>query len=856
VSLYSALLWLYPASFRAEYAGEMQAIFRQRLRAAKGRALLQLWIDTVLEHVGNALGAHWDILRQDLAYAVRSLIHAPGFAFTAIAVIALGIGANTAVFSVADFVFLRPLPYAGAERLVKLWEEPDGGGMNEVSAPLYREWSTQLESYEAMGAYYRNSVNLVGEGSPQRLEMAAVTASLLPILGVPPMRGHLFDRGEDDAVIVSYGLWQSSLGGDEGVLGKRVLIDGNPHVVVGVMPRDFHYPNRQIALWTLIGAKQLDDPDLTNTYWEVLARLRPGVSLKQADTETRELTRRIRRSHPQEMEDVGAVVLGLRDEFSQRPRLMLAALCGAAACVLLIACANLANLLLARALTRRRELLVRAALGAGRERLVRQSITESLLLALIGGAIGIAIAAIAVPLLARLVPETLPIAQAPSIDPRIIGFAAVLTFVTGLGFGIFPAWQSAQALDLTGMAAGARSGGGRQAHARSTLVVVEIIATVVLLVSAGLLMRALLRLQDVDPGFRAPGVMTLRTALPSPQYDATAARAAFYRQVLSDVRALPGVTSAAYITSLPVAAGGGIWPVVPEGSATPRNGVEYASSRYVTPGYFATMAIPLLRGRDVADTDLQKQGDIAVVSQSFAAHYWPGQDPIGKRFKFQTTVRTVVGVVGDVRMRGPEQPSEPQAYLAYQQADDGSSPFYAPKDLVIRATITPTALVPAVRSIVERIDPQQPVSDIRSMDAVVEEATAARSVQVRVLAIFAALGAFLAAIGIHGLLALSVSSRQHEIGVRLALGAQRADIVRMVMRQGVLLAAAGVVPGIVIAYAVAHAMRSLLAGVDPGDVQTFVAVAALCALITLTGSLLPTLRAVRIDPAAAFRTQT
>ena len=851
--LYAALLHLYPSSFHAEYAAEMQAIFVSRLRAAQGTAeRVRLLLDSVGELLVNAMAAHWDILRQDVAYAIRTLAHAPGFAATTIVVIALGIGANTAVFSVADFVLFRPLPYADADRLVKLWQQPSGYSFNEISPALYRDWNTSLKSYQAMGAFYGKSSNLVGEGEPLRLEQAVVTPDLLPILGISPARGRLFADDDAGAVIVSHGLWQTYLGADEGVLGKRLLIDGEPRVVVGVMPQDFHFPNRGVALWTLIGKEQGDD-DRGNTYWQALARLRPGVTVEQASAELTALTDRLRQSFPVEMEDTGAIVVPLRDEFQQRPRMMLFALLGAGACVLLIACANLAILVLARALTRRRDMLVRSALGAGQERLIRQSVTESLFLSAIGGTLGVAIAALAVPLLSQLVPSTLPVAQAPTIDPRIVGFAAALTVLTGLAFGVFPAWRAARTLDLTGLSGGGRTGGALRARARSVLVVVEIMAAVVLLVSTGLLLRALLQLQAVDLGFRTPGVVTLRTALPSPRYDVTALRAAFYEQVLADVRTMPGVSAAGYATSLPVAAGGGIWPVVPEGAVP--NPSERASSRFVTPGYFAAMEIPLLQGRDVSESDQTDQPWVAVVSQSFAERYWPGRNPIGRRFKFGGDERTVVGVVGDVRMRGPEITSEPQVYMAYKQLRDGQSTFFAPRDLVIRSATPAETLVPAVREIVRRVDPQQPVSDVRSLSAIVDDATSARSVQVKVLAAFAALGALLAAVGIHGLLSLAVSSRQHEIGVRIALGAQRSDIVRMVMRQGVLLALAGVIPGIAIAYAVARAMQSLLAGIDPGDVQTFLGVAVLCAAMTLLGSLLPTLRAVRVDPATAFRAQ-
>ncbi|MDP9176993.1 MAG: ABC transporter permease [Gemmatimonadota bacterium] len=869
---YSALLRLFPASFRAEYAGEMRAILGARLRQSPGMlSRLMLWIETIADVVLNAAAVHWDILRQDLRYTARTLARSPGFALTAVLVTALGIGANTAAFSVADFVFLRPLPYAEPDRLVKLWQARDGvrRAQNQASAVIYREWKTSSKSFEAIGAYYGSAVNLVGKGDPQRLESSSVTASLLPILGVQPVKGRLFTadeerEGDTGPVVLSYRVWQMQLGGDPAIIGRQIILDGSPRLVIGVMPRDFHFPRREVDLWRLMGNQERDDDDVANTYWEVLARLRSGVTPEQAQAEMDLIARRVQQQYPDDQEGVGVFVNPLHDEVSTQSRLLLLALCGAAACVLLIACANLANLLLARALARRKEILVRSALGAGRERLVRQSMTESLVLAALGGVLGVAVAYVALPLLTRLVPATLPIADSPSIDPRVLLFAGLLTAVTGIGFGVLPAWRSAGQLDLSGLGDGARSGGGRRDRARSTLVIAEVMVSVVLLISAGLLMRALLRIQNVDTGFKAESVLTLRTALPESTYPTIADRAAFYQGVLEGVRSIPGVTSAAYITSLPIAAQGGVWPVLPEGQSLTRAQTKTASSRFVTPGYFASLGIPLRRGRDILDTDETHRPWVAVVSDSFAHRYWPNEDPVGKRFKFLNDMREVVGVVGDVRMRGPERPSEPQVYLSHKQIREGldsagvpitTSRFYAPKDLVIRSSVPATALIPAVRRVVQQVDPQQPISNIKTMSEIVSDVTAARSVQVRVLMAFAVIAFLLAAVGIHGLLSFTVSSRQHEIGVRMALGAQRSEIVRLIMSRGIVLGAAGVIPGLAIAYVAGRAMQSLLAGVQPTDRVTFIVAGTLCALMTIVGSLLPTLRAARVDPAAAFRAE-
>ena len=860
--LYSLLLLLYPASFRSEYGGEMARIFRIRRRQTSGAwPTASLWAATIGEVVLNASAVHWDILLQDLRYTARMLGRTPGFTVTAILVTALGVGANTAAFSVADFVFLRPLPYPGGDRLVKLWEAPPDFDRMEVAPANYADWKASATSFEAMGAWYDSAVNLVGRGDPQRVQAATVTADLLPILRVQPFLGRLFGAAEERegataTVVLGHGLWQAQFGGDRGIIGRRVLLDGKPRVVVGVMPRGFCFPDRDVGLWMPMSVQEKSDDERTNNYWKVLARLAPGVTLGQARAEMGTIASRLEQEYPNELERVGASVFRLRDEFPHQSRLLLLALCGAAACVLLVTCANLANLLLARALARRGELLVRSALGAGRERLIRQWFTESLVLAGLGGVLGVAAAAAALPLLARLVPTTRPTAQSPSMDLRVLLFAALIAALTGIGFGVVPAWRAARSHDMTALGNGGRSGGGRRERARSVLVASEVMASVVLLVCAGLLTRALWNLRDTDPGFRAQNVLTLRTALPATRYDTTLRRADFYHRVLTGVRAIPGVSSAAYITGLPMAMGGGIWPVTIPGESQSRAHAKAASSRYVTPGFFASLGIPMRRGRDVSDADTFDRPFVAVVSESFSRRYWPGVDPIGGEFTFGPGGRrTIVGVVADVRVRGPEQTSEPQVYLPYKQVGDNQSVFYHPKDLVVRTSLPMATVVPQVREVVRGVDPQQPISNVQPMAEVVADQTAARSVQVRVLGAFAAIASLLAAVGIHGLLSFAVSTRRREIGLRIAIGAGQGEIVRMVMRQALALAAAGLIPGIAVAYAAGRAMQSLLAGVKPGDPVTLFAAGLLCVVMTLFGSLLPTLRAVRVDPATALRSE-
>src|SRR5580698_843760 len=523
--LYRALLHLYPASFRAEYGEEMCAVLTQRQTSL---------LSATVEVLRNAPAVHWDILRQDLCYAARTLARAPGFTAVAILVLALGIGANTAVFSVTDYVLIRPLPFLSPDRLVRVWEKLPGYRQMELSPVNYRDWRRMNTVFEDLAAVTTQEVNLIGESAPERVKAALVTGNLFSVLGVPPLLGHSIGPADDRdgaprTVVLSYGVWQRAFGGDTGVLGHKLDLNGTPHVVIGVMPPEFRFPNQAVDLWMPFAFPESAYSDRNNNYLDGIGRLRNGVTLQQARAEMNLIADQLRRQYPKELENTGASVNVLRDdEIPDQRRLLLLALAGAALCVLLIACSNLANLLLARALVRERELAVRTAIGAGR---------------------------------ARLVPYTLPVEQASAFDWRVLLFAGLLTALTGVVFGVAPAWRVCRKADLTGLREGARAGSGKKERLRSALVMAEVTASVVLLVSTGLLLRALWKLQGVDPGFRTEGVLTLRTALSTPKYDPTALRANFYNRVMGGIRQLPGVTDAAYISFLPMAMGGGIWPV-------------------------------------------------------------------------------------------------------------------------------------------------------------------------------------------------------------------------------------------------------------------------------------------------------
>ena len=854
---YNALLLLYPKSFRQEYGDEMRQIFRERLEKADGAiAFLSVWFSAIRDVVPNALLTHLDILSQDLKFTVRTLLRTPGFTITAVVVAALGIGATTAAFSVTDRVLFRELPFFDSEKLVSLYQAEPGYSRFEPSPSHFRDWKQMNAVFEDMGAYATTSMNLIAGVEPQRVNGAWASSNLFGVLHVAPQVGRLFTPEEDTegapgTVILSYGLWVDAFGGSASVVGKNIRLDEQSYTVVGVMPRSFSFPNRATRFWTPFRFTPGHYEDRENHYLGIVGRLKPGISLDGARAGMKAVNERLKLTYPKENDLTLAL---LRDQTPSQARLLLVALFGAALCVLLIACTNLASLLIARSLQRRKELAVRTAIGAGRERLIRQLVTESVVLAVCGGALGIALAYGATPLLAQLAPTNLPLTDVAAIDGRILAFAALMTLVTGIGFGIVPALALNGEHSLDGLREGARGGVGGRRRLRSALVFAEVAISVVLLVSCGQLVRALWKVQGTDPGFATEGLLTARTSLSTTRYAPTALRAQFFERVLTEVRALPGVKSAAYTSFLPMVMRGGIWDVKIPGREE-NKAEDKVSMRFVTPGYFETLGIPLLQGRDFNTFDTRTAPSVLVVSESFAKRYWPDQDPIGRVVNVTFEDRVIVGVAADVKVRGLERISEPQVYLGHQQINDGWVPFYTPKDLAVRVAGDPVTMAPAVREIIRRADPLVPVSDVRTMKNIIEAETASRSAQLKVLQAFALIAILLAAVGLHGLIAFSVSNRLQEIGVRIALGADKGHIVRLVIDDGLRLAAAGVAVGIGLAYAAGRSMSALLAGLDPFDAPTFLIAVALVALMTIGGSLLPAWRAVRVNPMKVMRTE-
>lgn len=812
----------------------------------------------------------FETFRQDLRYTLRTLVRAPGFTMTAILVTALGVGATTAAFTLADHVLMRPLPFPDPDRLVKILEgsvkRPANlrgiRGTNNVAPANFLSWRDMSSSFDVMGAYGFVTSNLVGSGEPERLDGAAITYGALEITGVRPALGRGLTQADDRqgapcTVLISDGFWRRKFGGDTSIVGTTLRLDDESCVVGGVMPRGFAFPTRNTVFWRPIRLPA-EPGDRRNNYLWVIARLKPGVSREQAEADMAAVSATLGRMYPADNAEIRAVMFGLREELGDQPRMLLFALMGASACVLLIACTNLASLLIARATARGRELAVRTALGAGRGRLVRQLLTESLLLALCGGALGLVVGTAAVPMAVRLVPTALPIAEVPSVDLRMLLIAALVTLGTGIGFGVLPAFRAARQASATGLREGARAGLSRRTQrVRAGLVVAQVSVSIVLLVCAGLLIRALMRVQSTPPGFHTEGVLTMRTTLPAAKYGLQAPRVEFYRRVLEGVSALPGVTAAAYTSYLPMTMRGGVWPVafpgVPEGPP----GSNLASARYVTSEYFRVMEIPLKLGRGFQESDSLLAQPVAIVSERFVQVHLDGRPPLGQTFQFGPAgQRTIVGVVGEVHVRGLESRSEPQVYLAYQQQRDNSTVGYMPKDLVIKLDPPDqqlAAVAAAVRRIVASVDPNQPIADIQPLAAIVDGETTARAVQVRVLGAFAALACLLAAVGLHGLLAFVVSARAREFGVRQALGAEPREILALVARHGLVLGMAGVAVGVVAAYLAGRWIESLLVGVSPFDAPALAIAISVSIAMTLAGSLLPALRAARISPSEAMR---
>jgi putative ABC transport system permease protein len=806
-------------------------------------------------------------LWQDLRYALRTLGKNPAFTSIAIVAIALGIGANTVIFSAVNAVLLRRLPFKNPEQLVMVWENAAHLGFpkNTPSPPNFVDWQRQNTVFTGMAAISERSFNLTGVGEPERLDGRRVSANLFDLLGVPALLGRTFvpedDRPGSHVVLASYSLWQRRFGSDPGIIGRAVMLNGETYTVVGVMPRAVHLPgygNWNDELWVPIAFTNEEATQRGNHFLEVIARIKPGITLRQAQAEMETIAARLATQYPRYNTRIGAKVTPLHEELVGDIKPALFILFGAVGFVLLIACANVANLLLARAAVREKEIALRLALGASRSRLTRQFLTESVLLALLGGGFGLLLALAGIRVLKMFIPATISQTQTISIDLKVLVFTALLALLTGIVFGLAPATHASNSNLNDSLKEGSRdSAAGRKGNRlRDLLVVGEVAVSFILLIGAGLLINSFLHLRNLDPGFRADHLLTMKVDLSEQRYPDRERRSVFFGEVLRGIRALPGVQSVAVAGNLPLTYNGDSTGISVEGIPDPPPD-EWPDVifRAIGPGYFSTMGIPMIRGRDFTDQDKADSKNVVVISEKTARHYWPGKDPIGKRLKPGSTTsdvpwREVIGVVKDVRQNDFIAEPKMQMYFTYRQLKD-----LAANALIVRTSVEPMTLTISVRNAIWAVDKNQPVADIDTMDQIVSEAIARQRFSMLLLGIFAALALVLAAMGIYGVMSYSVAQRTHEIGIRMALGARRADVLKMTVKQGLKLVSIGMMLGLAAAFLLTRVLASLLFGISSTDPITFLGISLVLLAVAILASYLPALRATKVDPIIALRAQ-
>ena len=869
--------WLRPAQQDAEFGEELRFHLDQQIEAnlasgmTEGEAVRAARL--ALGHLaglreesrGSRPGAWFRQILRDAAYGGRLLRKAPAFAVTGILIVALGIGAVTAIFSVVYGVVLSPLPYAEPERLVNVWMRAPGLALPRVQVTVADQIDWQASNHVFGEIAILRTIanfNITGGGEPERLFAARVSASLFRVLGVTPALGRGFTDeenavGRDRVAILSDGLWRRRFGSDRSIVGGTINLSGVPHTVVGVMKPDFQYPGRETQLWTPLTF----DPEelvsrLGNNYVAV-ARLEPGVTLAEAQGEMDVIAKRLANTYPATA-GIGIIkgveVVPLLEQTVGAVRPTLYVLFGAVSCLLLIACLNLANLLGARAASRAREFAVRLALGASRTRLALQAVAEVAPIVLLGGALGVAAAMAGVAAFVPLAPATLPRTETIAVSLPVLLFSTGLLALTGLVGALLPgaqAWRSSLTA-ATREESRSSSAGPRQSRARNVLVVAQIALVLPLLVGAGLLTRTFSKLVQVDPGFRADNVLSLHLAIPRSKYQSNAAVAALCGRLVERIGALPGVASVAMVNRLPLAGVGQVNPFEFE-SPDPVKPTVASDSRTITPDYFRTMGIPLREGRLFTDRDGAAAAQVGIIDERIARSLWPGKSALGHRFRFPPGLIAglpwveVVGVVGHVRHDGLDVDPRPQIYFNYlQRAQDRMV-------LVVRGAREVQALTPAVIAAIKEVDPDQAVYDVRTMEDVVERSTSQRWLNMTLVTTFASMALLLASVGVYGVISFGVMRQAREFGIRLALGAERRAITRLVLRRGATLAASGAAIGLAAAVLLTRAMASLLYGVTPGDPVSFVAAPVLLVLVALVASYLPARRAASVDPAITLR---
>lgn len=794
-------------------------------------------------------------LIQDMRYALRQLRKSPGFTLVAVLTLALGIGANTAIFSVVEGVLLRPLPYRDSDQLARVWSTSDRSSRDVSSYPDFKDWADQNHSFQQMAAYRTQSFNLSGGDHPERIGGLLITTRFLELLDVNPILGRSFSKdeyaGPNHIVLLRAALWQSHFGGDPGVLGRSVKLDDESYTVIGVLPSSFDFPPDESKGGVVLPLP----PDMRRThgFLYVLGRLNPDTTLLSAQADLDTLTRRFAELYKED-KGQGVSVQSLQASFvsNYRPALMI--LLGAVGLVLLITCANVANLFLGRASSRQREVAVRASLGAGRVRLMRQFLTESLVIGLAGGALGLVFAGWGVSVLVRLLTQSFSIRGTEAIGANlpVLAFAAAISIMTGLISGLLPALFASKVNLSEGLREGGRSVGTSRSHKRfrGALVVSEVALALLLLSCAGLLIRSLMLLTRVDSGVRTENVMAIDLSLTTAKYSHTATRAALFSQILERVVRLPDVQSAAVVADVPLTQNEDSIGFSIEGVPDPPARKPSVRFNIVGPGYFTTLGIPLTEGRDFADTDADGAPTVIVVNQAMVRRFWPNQNPIGRRITTDNkTWSSIVGVAGDVRQMGLRADSEPEVYLSYMQ-----DPFQWPYlSLLVRAGSDPVKLFPSIQQAVWMVDKDQPLSNPITLDQVRSHSIAQPRIAALLLGLFAGAALLLAAVGLYGVVSYWVAERTHEIGVRMALGAGSFDVFVQVVGRGLLLALLGTALGLMGSLAATRALASFLFGIRSTDPLTFAAVALLLISVALGASYFPARRAARIDPVVALR---
>ena len=794
---------------------------------------------------------------QDIRFAVRALRKTPGFTVAAVLMLALGIGATTAVVSAVNVTLVRPLPYTDPDRIVMVWEEMNVAGIRQnTPAPAnFIDWSRRNRVFETMAATFAATANITGDGAPEQIVGRRVTSNFLSVLGARPMLGRFFSEDEDlqnaPVAVISYRLWQRRYSGDSSMVGKTITLNDAKVTVIGVMPRAFVFRNREIDVWLPASFTPAQRANRTLHFLNVAARLSPNVPIGQAREQMTAVAKALEAEYV-ENRGVGVQIVPVREDILGDTRQQLLVLSIAAVCMLLIACANLAGLLLARVWDKRREIATRAALGATRARLIARMTVEGLLLSGCGAVAGLAVAMGGIKLLAAMVPTTLDEGAVPSFNVSVLAFALLLAVVTGVAFSIVPAILSSRQNLGEDPKTRTNSGAGGRHHARSALLTFQVASTFVLLIGAGLMIQSLAALRGIDVGFEANGLLTMRTTLPVTRYSDPARRRLFYDGVLEGVKALPGVKSAAFASTLPFLSAGNTAGYIVDGRAhDPANPTD-ALFRVTTTDYLETLGVGVLEGRLPNPADGPDSPPIVVINRTFADRYWRNESPLGHRIALTSPGAewmTIVGVVADVLETGYERGARPGMYVLASQTRRAAD------NLIIRVAGDPLAAASSTRAVIARVDPEQPVAAVRTMNDIIDVEVVDWRQQSVLLSIFAASGLLLAAIGLYGLLAHLVAQQRQEIGIRMALGATPNQVKRTILNRGLTLTMLGLGVGVVIAWLGMGTMRTLLFGIQPNDSRTFGSVAALLATVALIASWIPAHRAARVNPITALRTE-